>query len=58
MEPEVGLICEFTYSNGKVNSIKPTHFGAYNDCSIRVAGANKISDKKTGVKILKASHLL
>ena len=46
MEPEVGLICELIYSDNKLAGIKPTHFGAYNDCSIRVAGANKISDKK------------
>ena len=45
-EPEVGLICEITYTAGKISKITPTHFGAYNDCSIRVAGANKISDKK------------
>jgi len=46
MEPEVGLICKLTYSNDKLVGIKPTHFGAYNDCSIRVAGAKKISEKK------------
>jgi len=46
-EPEVALICEFTYdSKGNVNKITPTHFGAYNDCSIRKAGAKKISEKK------------
>ncbi|MFA5454204.1 MAG: DUF5718 family protein [Sulfurimonas sp.] len=45
-EPEVGLICKFEYTNGRVSKIIPTHFGAYNDCSIRVAGASKISDKK------------
>ncbi len=45
-EPEVGLVCEINYKDGKVKSITPTHFGAYNDCSIRVAGAEKISDKK------------
>ncbi len=45
-EPEVGLICELSYADGKISAIKPTHFGAYNDCSIRVAGAAKISDKK------------
>ena len=45
-EPEVALVCKFTYKDGKVDSITPTHFGAYNDCSIRVAGAEKISDKK------------
>lgn len=45
-EPEVGLVCEINYKDGKVTSINPTHFGAYNDCSIRVGGAEKISDKK------------
>ena len=45
-EPEVALICEFHYENGKLESIKPTHFAAYNDCSIRRAGAKKISEKK------------
>ncbi len=45
-EPEVGLICSLSYKDGKIQSITPTHFGAYNDCSIRVAGAEKISDKK------------
>jgi len=46
-EPEVGLLCEITYTtDGKVTAITPKKFGAYNDCSIRVAGAEKISDKK------------
>jgi len=45
-EPEVGLICELVYTAGKLSAIKPTYFGAYNDCSIRIAGASKISDKK------------
>ncbi len=45
-EPEVGLICDIVYKDAKVVSINPTHFGAYNDCSIRVKGAKKISDKK------------
>jgi len=45
-EPEVGLICSLEYSDGKLSKITPTHFTAYNDCSIRVAGASKISDKK------------
>jgi hypothetical protein len=45
-EPEVGLLCKLTYKDSKIVSITPTHFGAYNDCSIRVAGAEKISDKK------------
>jgi len=45
-EPEVGLVCEVHYSAGRVSSIVPTHFGSYNDASIRVKGADKISDKK------------
>ncbi len=45
-EPEVGLICNFEYKNDKLSKIIPTHFGAYNDCSIRIAGAEKISNKK------------
>jgi len=45
-EPEVGVICELEYRAGKLSKITPTYFGAYNDCSIRVAGASKISDKK------------
>lgn len=46
LEPEVGLVCEIGYEEGKVVSITPTHFGAYNDCSIRKEGAKKISEKK------------
>ena len=45
-EPEVGLVCSLEYTDGNLSKITPTHFGAYNDCSIRVAGAAKISDKK------------
>ena len=45
-EPEVGLLCELEYDNGLISKIIPTHFGAYNDCSIREAGREKISDKK------------
>ena len=45
-EPEVGLVCELEYTGDKLRAIRPTHFGAYNDCSIRVKGASKISDKK------------
>ncbi len=46
VEPEVGLVCDIAYADGKVVSITPTHFGAYNDCSIRKEGAKKISEKK------------
>ncbi len=45
-EPEVALICDLTYSDNRLSKITPKYFGAYNDCSIRVAGASKISDKK------------
>lgn len=45
-EPEVALVCELKYEGNQISKIVPTHFGAYNDCSIRVAGASKISDKK------------
>jgi len=45
-EPEVGLICDLEYTAGKLSKITPTYFGAYNDCSIRVDGVEKISDKK------------
>lgn len=46
IEPEVALICELSYSDNKVSAIKPTHFAAYNDCSIRRPGARKICEKK------------
>jgi hypothetical protein len=45
-EPEVAIICDLSYENGKLSGITPTHFVAYNDCSIRRAGAKKISEKK------------
>jgi len=45
-EPEVALVCHLEYHLGKLYKITPTHFTAYNDCSIRIAGAEKISDKK------------
>jgi len=45
-EPEMGLVCDITYSDGKVTEIVPKQFGAYNDCSIRKEGAKKISEKK------------
>jgi len=45
-EPEVALLCEISYDNGRVSKITPKQFGAYNDCSIRKEGAKKISEKK------------
>lgn len=47
IEPEVALICDFTYDMlGNVTQITPKLFGAYNDCSLRIEGAPKISHKK------------
>jgi len=46
IEPEVALICQVGYEEEKVRSLKPLHFGAYNDCSIRNPHARKISEKK------------
>jgi len=47
IEPEVGAICRLTYAaNGVVVAITPEAVAAFNDCSIRVAGAPKISQKK------------
>ncbi len=46
MEPEVALLWDVTYQDGKIKTLTPTHFAAYNDCSIRVEGAKKISHKK------------
>ena len=48
-EPEVGLVCDLEYTEGKLSKVIPQYFGAYNDFSIRIKGAAKISDKKTGV---------
>ncbi len=46
IEPELALICDITYEGGQVLQLTPTHFGAFNDCSIRRPDANKISEKK------------
>ncbi len=46
IEPEMAIICDVTWQDGKVVSLKPIGFGASNDCSIRKEGARKISEKK------------
>ncbi|OOF42811.1 hypothetical protein BKK50_06005 [Rodentibacter rarus] len=46
IEPEIALICDIHYSHGKVTALLPTHFAAYNDCSIRRPNARKICEKK------------
>jgi hypothetical protein len=60
MEPEVGLLCDVIYHDSQVATLKPTHFMAYNDCSIRVEGAKKISHKKNWGENSKgvSSHLI
>ena len=45
-EPEVAIICDLEYKVGRLSKITPRYFGAYNDCSIRIKGASKISEKK------------
>ncbi|MDH2997536.1 hypothetical protein A1D22_07355 [Pasteurellaceae bacterium LFhippo2] len=46
IEPEVVLICDIEYNGTQVIGLKPTHFAAYNDCSIRRPNARKICEKK------------
>jgi hypothetical protein len=47
IEPEVALACSVGYADdGNVRALTPFAFGAFNDCSIRVPGASKISQKK------------
>ncbi|MDQ8045040.1 MAG: DUF5718 family protein [Patulibacter sp.] len=47
IEPEVGVIARVSYdAAGQVTGLAPEAIGAFNDCSIRRAGAAKISHKK------------
>lgn len=47
IEPEVGLLADVAYdAEGHVTALAPVAVGAFNDCSIRRPGANKISEKK------------
>lgn len=46
IEPECALICSVEWREKKMHKIFPEFFGASNDCSIRKAGAKKISMKK------------
>ncbi|QIW14946.1 hypothetical protein A4G20_00450 [Pasteurellaceae bacterium RH1A] len=60
IEPEVSLICEIEYAGTQVTALKPTHFAAYNDCSIRRPNAKKICEKKNwgaASKGLSAQHI-
>lgn len=60
MEPEVGLICELKYQDGKVIDLIPNYFAAYNDATIRKQGASKISQKKNWAAQTKgiSSHII
>lgn len=46
IEPELAIICRAAYRGGQMSTLQPLAFGAANDCSIRKAGARKISEKK------------
>jgi hypothetical protein len=47
IEPEAGVLCTVAYEDdGTVTGLTPTALGAFNDCSVRRAGAAKISHKK------------
>lgn len=46
VEPEIGVIFDIIYEGERVVNLIPKFFGAYNDSSIRRAGAKKISEKK------------
>lgn len=46
IEPEVALLCDLTWSDGRVVAVTPCFAMAHNDCSIRREGAKKISEKK------------
>lgn len=53
VEPEVALLCDIAYEKGKVVALTPRKFAAYNDCTIRKEGAEKISEKKNWGKATK-----
>ncbi len=46
IEPECALVFTASWQDEKLVALKPLCFGASNDCSIRKAGAKKISEKK------------
>ncbi len=47
IEPELGALCTVTYGpTMRIASIRVTHVGAFNDCSIRQPDSIKISAKK------------
>ncbi|MBJ7354059.1 MAG: hypothetical protein JHC98_04475 [Thermoleophilaceae bacterium] len=47
IEPEAGVLCAIVYdSHGAPVALRPRALAAFNDCSIRREGADKISEKK------------
>lgn len=46
VEPEVALYCELVYEGCEVVDVLPQQFCAFNDCSIRGPGSEKLSGKK------------
>lgn len=46
IEPEVALLCDLEWRDGRVVGVTPRLAMAHNDCSIRREGAKKISEKK------------
>jgi hypothetical protein len=46
IEPEISILCDLEYREGRVVTITPREAMAHNDCSIRREGAKKISEKK------------
>ena len=46
IEPECAVVFDVEWKDGLVAALSPVCFGASNDCSIRKAGAKKISEKK------------
>lgn len=46
IEPEMSILFSVKYDNNKIISLSPQYAMAHNDCSIRRAGAKKISEKK------------
>ena len=47
MEPEIGMLFDAEYSDGKVISLHAKKFTVFNDATIRKDGASKISQKKS-----------
>lgn len=47
IEPELALVFAADYAaDGRLRALRPTHAAAYDDCSVRRAGARRISEKK------------